>query len=564
MIVEKILIIDKDNGEAGEYSFKAGANLLVSKSNSQGKSSLLKTMYYGLGLDIKQFPIKWHPTKMIIKLSLYNERTDEKLFVIRVGELFYVSDSVDSLTLTEYTRWLSEKLGVDMKLTISKTNMTKSISYPSALITPFYVDQDESWSKRFFSATNEVQMYRDVPKNIFDYILNITDDEELRAKEKIKRLTAEKKTLEVKRSSINDVYMDYIESDSDAHTHEVSAIVNPLENNKENIDIFIGLMDEANKKYIKDKASRIKLQRDLDQLKKSSEEYKSILKMLNADYEFIKSVCKHCNSELTEEQIRTRMNISTDMFEVNHLIAVTGHEINKVHEKLAQAIASEEESSIEYTRLSKELDSNTELNSIAEYIEDVSKKKSQEEFATIINELDASIGYIESDIKSKNKEKREAVKKSKELVDKIERSYREYVNELTIMMRGSNINDIEFENFSTPKSSGVNVNQTYLGIYLTYMRLISEFGRYKLPFCIDSFIKNETAKEKLDDMFGALEKYLLAIDSQSIFSAIDESVQKYMKNENKFHRVEIGTRLLSAENFEEKYDEVKNVIVTPQ
>jgi len=561
MNIEKILIIDKDNGEAGEYSFSNGANLLVSKTNSQGKSSLIKTMYYGLGLGITQFPRKWNPTKMIIRLNIYNERTGEHLYIIRVGDLFYVKDISEGLDLKEYTRWLSEQLGVDMKLPLNKVNMTKPISYPSALIIPFYVDQDVSWSKKIFSTTNDIQMYRDIPKSIFNYVLNITDDKELIATQVIKGLTLDKKRLEIKRESVNEIFIDYIETNPEAHEHEISAIKKPHENNQKNIELFISLMDDANKKFIKDKATRIKLQRDLDQFKKTAEEYSSILKMLDCDYDYIKSVCKHCNSELTEEQIATRMGISTDIFELNQLISIANHDIKAAQEKLANAINNEAESSKEYERLAQELETNTQINSIADYIEEASKKKFQEEFAEIIRRLDSEIGILKSDIKDKTKEKREAVKESKELLEKIQHSYLQCVNELTFMMKGSNVNEIDFMNFNPQKSSGVDGNQTYLGIYLAYMRLLSEYGRYKMPFCIDSFIKNETADEKLFDMFEALERYLLGYRGQSIFSAVEQFAFKYMKQRGEFNIVKIGEKLLAPENFKERYEEVKSIVI---
>ena len=69
MLVKRILIIDHDSSEAGEYSFSAGPNLLVSADNSQGKSSLLKALYYALGLDIKPFPKDWRPPKMTMIVS---------------------------------------------------------------------------------------------------------------------------------------------------------------------------------------------------------------------------------------------------------------------------------------------------------------------------------------------------------------------------------------------------------------------------------------------------------------------------------------------------------------
>lgn len=43
MIIKRILIVDHENAESGEYTFENKANLIISKSNSQGKSSLIKS-----------------------------------------------------------------------------------------------------------------------------------------------------------------------------------------------------------------------------------------------------------------------------------------------------------------------------------------------------------------------------------------------------------------------------------------------------------------------------------------------------------------------------------------
>lgn len=560
MIIKKVLIIDPEDGEAGEYSFKPGANLVVSVDNNQGKSSLLKTMYYGLGLDIKSFPAKWHPAKMIIKLDLYNDRTSKDLSIIRRRDLFYIVGRSEALTPSEYTEWLSEELNVDLKLTYKSTKITGSISRPSALITPFYVDQDESWSGRFYSSSNEVGMYSDTPKRILDYILNISDDSELKAKERLSNLKAKKNAAQIKRDSVNEVYVDYLEENSGEPIEILSSTTRPAEASKQSIDDFVKLLGEANKKYAEHKAIRIKLQREFDQQKKSAEEYRNILKMLNADYDIIKSICKHCRSELTKEQVKTRMDVSTDILELSFLITSTDKSIEALESKIKDSVIQEEESSEEYLRLSREVESNKEIRSIAEYIDEVSKKRSQDEFASIIQNLDSDIAQYISDIKELNKDIRESAKKVKELRQKIEVSYREYVNNLSIIMRGSNINIIEFNDYSASKSSGVNNNQVYLGIYLTYMRLISEYGRYRLPFCIDSFIKNETADNRLESMFEATEKYLMNLKGQSIFSAIESNVQRYMTNAEGYHRINLGKKLLSKEKFQSGLDEIKKII----
>jgi len=559
MIVDKIIIIDHDNGEAGEYSFAPGPNLLVSQKNTQGKSSLLKTLYYGLGFDIKVLPADWEPKKMTIKLDLTNEKTNEKLYVVRRGDLFYVPDVEGSITAGEYTKWLSNQLDADMKLPIKLTKVVSSVTHPSALILPFYVDQDESWSGRLFSSTNEVNMYSNIPERIFEYILGITDDDESELKEKRSILSSRKKTLGTKRKNINDVYIDYVDQVEPAE--EMSSIFNPQEANSQSIETFITLMDEANKRYIEHKATRIKLQRELDQGRKTLDEYKTIKKMHKSDYDTIKCICKNCKSELTEEQVRTRMKIDTDIFELSFLIATVEQDIKTIEDNLNSSLLLEKESNLVYVKLSTQVTENKELKSIADYIEEGSKKRTQEEFASIIQKLDQNIGEYDADIKELDRELRESYKEIRARVGDIAHSFSDYVNDLSTIMVGSNVSNFDFKTFKVPESSGVHVNQAYLGAYLAYMKLVSEYGRYTLPFCIDSIIKNETAQIKSEGMFEAMEKYLMNLKGQSIFSAIQESVDNFMQHSEKYNRIDLGEKLLSADIYKASLEQIENIVV---
>ena len=65
MIIEKIIIVDNANKEANAFEFSANANIITAKNNTQGKSCLLKSIYFALGLDIKTFKIDWQPTKNV-------------------------------------------------------------------------------------------------------------------------------------------------------------------------------------------------------------------------------------------------------------------------------------------------------------------------------------------------------------------------------------------------------------------------------------------------------------------------------------------------------------------
>ena len=55
MIIKKIIIVDSNYQEANTFDFSPKANVITAQKNTQGKSCLLKSIYFALGLDIKTF-----------------------------------------------------------------------------------------------------------------------------------------------------------------------------------------------------------------------------------------------------------------------------------------------------------------------------------------------------------------------------------------------------------------------------------------------------------------------------------------------------------------------------
>jgi len=560
VILKSMLIVDHLNSEAGKYHFSDGANLLISKTNTQGKSSLVKSLYYGLGFKINSFPKNWDPSKMVIKLDLLNERTSENISIIRVKNLFYVTGESNALSLTEYTHWLSVQLGIDMKLTFKSSEMISSVMHPSAIILPFYVDQDDSWNGRLFSSTDEIGMYKQTPEKIIDYVLNISDDKDQELKAKLTDMVGKYGLVESKRNSIDEVYMNYMNEIDPNEQVDVTDIFDIEINNKKSVDRLMGLMDVANKKYLEYKAARIKLQRDIDEKQKAIQEYQSILKMHEEDYNFIKTVCKHCKSELNPHQVETRMNISSNVYELKILIGTLEQEVLSKLSSVTILDSDEHAAHHEYLKLSNEIQSNHELKSVAELVDSAAKKKSQEEFATILQKLEKDMAVMKTNIKDARKDQKEYQKLSLGLIDKITKRYEEFVTNISMIMSGSTVSNIEFKVFTRPKSSGVDVNQIYLGQYLAYMRLISEYGRYQLPMCIDSFIKNETDDPNTGRMFNATEAYFLDTSGQSILTVIESNVDRFMSSDKNYNKIILGDKLLSREDFNLGIAEVSKII----
>ncbi|AET57155.1 hypothetical protein HPL003_01855 [Paenibacillus terrae HPL-003] len=87
-------------------------------------------------------------------------------------------------------------------------------------------------------------------------------------------------------------------------------------------------------------------------------------------------------------------------------------------------------------------------------------------------------------------------------------------------------------------------NKKLLALYTLYSNLISEFSKVKIPFAMDSFIKNESSSELREKMFSFLSKYYLSIEGQSFFSIIKENVKYLEQDENKYHFVDLKKPIL--------------------
>lgn len=105
MIIEKLLIFDIANEEANEFSFSQHANIIYSADNTSGKSCLLKSIYYALGLQIKNFASGWNYKDMIFKI--YYSHKSNSGTILRYRDKFIVDGNDNVLSEREYSEWLS-------------------------------------------------------------------------------------------------------------------------------------------------------------------------------------------------------------------------------------------------------------------------------------------------------------------------------------------------------------------------------------------------------------------------------------------------------------------------
>jgi predicted ATPase len=150
MFVKKLVIYDYENKEANSFEFSERVNVICSEDNSIGKSCLLKSLYYALGLDIKTFSPGWNYKKILFKV--YYEHNGKTGYIVRAESNFGVKGRDINLNVREYSSWFSNILGLKMKLPLKDKEEMQDV-YVSVPLSLFYIDQDSSWNKAIYKHT---------------------------------------------------------------------------------------------------------------------------------------------------------------------------------------------------------------------------------------------------------------------------------------------------------------------------------------------------------------------------------------------------------------------------
>ena len=86
--------------KANIFKFSEGANLIVSKRNGMGKSSLVKSLFYALGASVKSFPKGWKVEKYIYQLEI---QIKDKVYKIkRHNKVISIKSEEESKVFTNF------------------------------------------------------------------------------------------------------------------------------------------------------------------------------------------------------------------------------------------------------------------------------------------------------------------------------------------------------------------------------------------------------------------------------------------------------------------------------
>ena len=162
MLFKEILIADLKTHKAYRQQFSAGLNVVTSRENHVGKSSLLKSLYYTLGAEV-EYDHEWDKSSKLYIVTIDTKGNEYR--IVRFCKRFAVFSQDKLLLLTDsVTKELSpllEKIfGFAVYLPSKKTSKVE-LSPPAFSFLPYYIDQDNGWSGLYESFSNIDQYKKD-------------------------------------------------------------------------------------------------------------------------------------------------------------------------------------------------------------------------------------------------------------------------------------------------------------------------------------------------------------------------------------------------------------------
>lgn len=154
---KELLIFDKDKKKARKIEFQHGINIITSKLNSVGKTSLSLMLLYSFGARVR-FSDKWNLDNIFTKLTLQHD--DKDIVIIRYKDTYTILADGEKFFYPVQKRGYSEKLYELLGLTIKikdKNSDTYSTAVPSLYLLPYFISQTKTDDDR--SVFDDLNMY---------------------------------------------------------------------------------------------------------------------------------------------------------------------------------------------------------------------------------------------------------------------------------------------------------------------------------------------------------------------------------------------------------------------
>ncbi|OYQ79130.1 hypothetical protein B9T11_07795 [Wohlfahrtiimonas chitiniclastica] len=545
MFFTKFVIIDLKKQKANSFSFTNGVNIITATINKGGKSSVLKSLYYTLGIDQKNFKPEWNYRDMIFLLHYQHDQG--KGVIARKDSNFYIGRDVSSLEVKnnkEYSTWFLELMNMKIKVPFKNSKERQSI-YASTLWALFYVDQDTSWSDGIYKKTINRYMYgKDIfPKEILEYLLGLKSILNLDKKEQLESEKKRYASNNVRISTLSELQSAFI-------TNHVSSIDYNEEIIKKNITSYLKLAAQLNSKIADFQSHLYANQVKLDSLNLEKRELIDIVKQSNILYkEYGSGMCKSCKTLLSDKHINDRIALDSNVIAIKEMIIGLERSIDELEKKIENYKIQQIFTQKEYAKITVLLKENKEKLSIHSYIQENANIQLNEKYFNILENLKNISKKSELVMERLGQEIKTNEGKVAEHSAKVKSDFSSYLSTFSQQYSISLVaNDKRFLEFSEMKNSGSSFIELYVLYYMVYAKLLISHSIINLPFGFDTVVKDDLTDESIKNIYRLIESVLFTSNRQIFFVALENRIP-YFKDQDILNIIKVD------QNREEETDE---------
>ena len=546
MIIEKLLIFDIVKEEANEFHFSQHANIIYSADNTSGKSCLLKSIYYALGLQIKNFASGWNYKDMVFKLY-YSHKSDHGT-ILRYRDKFIVDGNANVLSEREYSEWLSDLLNIRIKLPRKNSDTLEHV-VASAILSLFYIDQDTSWDKTPYKNTVNLGWYEaaSIPRAIFEYVLGLKSSLNIDIADKISDLSRQKSSIDNQLNVLHELRSNFVAKD----------VVSEFDENKikEEIKKYLECAEQM-QSAIRSYKSKIYAERiKLDKYELEISELYKILDYNEKTYKKFSSVCPQCKSVLTDEQASERIKISNNVIEIKSDICELEEKAHESKQKINELLSQKINIDKEYSKLLSIAHAKQGELTLEQHLQNKSQEMSRSKYYKIKSNLFEQSIELGDKIKSLDSESRKLLISQQSKKAKIAQDFKNILVKFSLKFNKVNT-DAKFLKFNQLSGSGADKNQKFIVFYMLYTKILIDHAKIELPFVLDSIVKDELDENVMEKSYKIVDEVLLSSGKQSFFAVLDDKLNLIDSKHNKI-KIDAESRLLSKERYLELNSELQ-------
>jgi len=327
----EITLVSKIQKRAIRVPFDPRVTILTGQ-NDTGKSSVIKSLFWTFGAD-PMTETRWKSGKVIscVKFSIEND----VFSMVRREQFFALFNHKNELikTFTSITNELGPYLAelLDFKLILNNRAKEPVVPPPAFYFLPFYIDQDQSWSKSWMAFT-KLGQFPNFKRDVVEYHIGFRPNEYYVAKSTLNKATDEVEKLD----SEGRILRGMLTKLSD-ELSEIEFNID-IEEFKEDTNHLIEECRGLQKKEQKLKEVLVELHNEKLRIEHQTDIIQKAMKQAKLDYRYAANLSEHVDcptcGAVYENNIAARFEIAMDEGRCSDLLVELGNELSAVEGKL--------------------------------------------------------------------------------------------------------------------------------------------------------------------------------------------------------------------------------------